>query len=197
MSGILNLMLANAVPASGGTPATWDPLKLGSGTTLSNSNRTSASTGNTSDLATGGKASGKWYMEITKDSGATVLVGVGNTSAGRASFPGQDANGWAVYSSNGNKYNSGSGSAYGSSYTNGDIIMVALDRDNGKVWMGKNGTWFNSGDPAAGTNAAFTGLTGTLYILGGGDAGARQMTGNWGQAAFSYTPPSGFSAWTA
>jgi hypothetical protein len=196
MPGILNSLLGRS-GAAAVTYATWNPSALGSGTSLSGGNRTSASTGNTSDLATGGKASGKWYAEITKDSGSTVLIGVGNASAGRASFPGQDANGWAVYSSNGNKYNSGSGSAYGTSYTNGDVIMVALDMDNGKVWMGKAGTgWFNSGNPAAGTNAAFTGLTGTLYILGGGDGGARQMTGNWGQAAFTATPPSGFSAWT-
>ena len=33
--------------------------------------------------------------------------------------------------------------------------------DNGKAWIGKAGTWFNSGDPAAGSNAA-RGASGTI-----------------------------------
>jgi hypothetical protein len=35
------------------------------------------------------------------------------------------------------------------SYTTGDILMFAYKE--GKIWIGKNGTWMNSGDPAAGT----------------------------------------------
>ena len=37
-----------------------------------------------------------------------------------------------------------------------DIIMVAMDVDNGKMYMGVNGVWFNSGDPVAGTNPVQT-----------------------------------------
>lgn len=195
MPGILNCLIARS-GAAAVSYATWNSAALGSGTTLSNSDRTAASSGNTSDLATGGKSSGKWYMEMTKDSGSSTLIGVANSSSLRTNFPGENANSWAVYSANGNKYNSGTGAAYGTSYTNGDVVMVALDMDNGKVWMGKNGTWYNSGDPAAGTNAAYTGLTGTLMIIGGGDATARSLTGNWGASAFTYTAPSGFSAWS-
>jgi hypothetical protein len=40
-----------------------------------------------------------------------------------------------------------------STYTTNDIIMLAMDLDNGYGWFGKNGTWENSGDPAGGTNA--------------------------------------------
>ena len=40
--------------------------------------------------------------------------------------------------------------------------MFALDADNGKIWAGKNGTWFNSGgyagNPASGTYAMFDSL---------------------------------------
>ena len=32
--------------------------------------------------------------------------------------------------------------------------------DNGKIWLGENGTWFASGDPAAGSNAMYTNLSG-------------------------------------
>ena len=68
------------------------------------------------------------------------------------------------YSHNGKKSTRDSGGSsnttnYGDTWrSNGDIIGCALDMDNGKVWWSKNGTWQNSGDPAAGTNAAFTDL---------------------------------------
>jgi hypothetical protein len=196
MPGISNILLARS-GAAAVTYATWDSTKLGSGTTLSNSDRNAVSLNNTSDLATGGKSTGKWYMEMTRTGTGSCLIGVANTSSSRANFPGENANSWAVYSVNGNKFTGGSGSAYGTSFASGDIVMVALDMDNGKVWMGKTGTWYNSGDPEAGTNAAFTGLTGTLMIIGGGDAAtSRTLSGNWGQAAFSHTIPPGFSAWT-
>lgn len=45
--------------------------------------------------------------------------------------------------------------AYGALVT-GDIVMMAIDAATGKHWFGKNGTWFSSGDPAAGTGQAFT-----------------------------------------
>jgi hypothetical protein len=45
-----------------------------------------------------------------------------------------------------------------SGFSSGDRLMFALDRTAGKMWIGKNGTWFNSGDPAAGTNPQFTNM---------------------------------------
>lgn len=178
------------------TPAAWDPAAKGGGTTLSNSDRTAASsTANQTDRATGGKGSGKWYAEITLDTGAAI-IGVGTASASASGYPGSDAHAWA-YHPNGNLYNAGSGAALGATFTTGDVIMIALDMDAGKVWLGKNGTWQGGGDPAAGTSPAVSGLSGTLHVVGGRDtSSARQVTGNWGQAAFAHTPPSGFSAWS-
>ena len=40
----------------------------------------------------------------------------------------------------------------------GNIGMVAVDMDNGKIYIYKNGTWFASGDPTAGSNAMYTNL---------------------------------------
>jgi hypothetical protein len=37
----------------------------------------------------------------------------------------------------------------------GDIVMVAMDIDNGKIWFGKNGSWY-TGNPSTGTSPAFT-----------------------------------------
>ena len=36
-------------------------------------------------------------------------------------------------------------------FYDGDILMWAWDADNDKIYFGRNGTWYNNGDPAAGT----------------------------------------------
>lgn len=170
-----------------GWTITESNLKATSGVALQ-----SAATANT------GKSSGKWYWEITVNVYNALAVGViksGDAIDSPTHYLGATANGYSYYRG-GTKYNNGSSSAYGSSYTNGDIISVALDMDNGKVWFAKNGTWQNSGDPAAGTNAAFTGLSGTFYpAVGDLDiTSSCQATANFGASAFTYSVPSGFNS---
>ena len=48
------------------------------------------------------------------------------------------------------------GTAEGSLTGTTVVAMLAVDIDNGKVWAGYNGTWLNSGNPAAGTNQIAT-----------------------------------------
>ena len=98
------------------------------------------------------------------------------------------------------------------SWTAGDIISIALDMDNSKVYWGKNGTWQNSGDPAAGTGA-YTNATifdgnfimpvGALYQSNGdveynfGSPSFTISSGNAdgnGYGNFEYAVPSGFYA---
>ena len=38
------------------------------------------------------------------------------------------------------------------SYTDNDIVMLAMDLDNGYCYFGKNGSWENSGDPTSGSS---------------------------------------------
>ncbi len=47
--------------------------------------------------------------------------------------------------------------ASGGGFSNGEKIMWAWDADNDKVWLGRDGTWFASGDPATGSNASIDG----------------------------------------
>jgi hypothetical protein len=103
------------------------------------------------------------------------------------------------YYSDGNKYDSNTGSAYGNSFTTGDTI--ALLGKAGKIYFGKISgttiTWQNSGDPSAGTGYAFTGLTGLwlMFVGDGSTASAPQWTVNFGQRAFLATNiPSGAKA---
>jgi len=81
-----------------------------------------------------------------------------------------------------------------------DVIMFALDLDNRKGYVGLNGTWFNSANPANGTgsiglgrapvpssNARFYPM---CFRLGTTATG----TYNFGATSFAHTPPTGFVA---
>ena len=106
---------------------------------------------------------GKWYWEVkavSKSSGADeFMIGIQGKSATGTNSPAQSNNGITYYK-DGNTYGFGGGAtSYGNSYTVGDIIGVALDCDNNKLYFSKNGTWQNSGDPTSGSTG-----TGALAI---------------------------------
>jgi hypothetical protein len=143
---------------------------------------------------------GKWYFEVTAGSVASryPVIGVQTelTAFLSSGFPGgYTANGFG-YGSDGNKFvNNGAATAFGSTFTSGDVIGVAIDIDSGKVWLAKNNTWQASGDPAAGTNSAYSPTAGTpLYPCVGTYNGAGTHSVNFGQRPFAYTPPTGFKA---
>lgn len=141
-----------------------------------------------------GVSSGKFYWEA-KATGTLTNLQIGiqsalvQTSSSTSTIRG--------YADSGVKRSGNTYTSYGNSFTNNDIISIALDLDNGKIWFGKNGVWQASGDPVAGTNAAFTDVSGTVtpwmttYNTGAG-------TSNWeytfGQRPFTYTPPTGYVA---
>jgi hypothetical protein len=179
-----------------GNYAVLNPLQKGSVITVSAGNlQFASSSGNSYCPSTIGATTGKWYCEVFMTSVSTAaIVGIVNENASLATYPGGNANGYG-YFRDGQKYTNGSGSAYGNSYTDNDIIGIALDLDNGKVWFSKNGTWQASGDPAAGTNAAFTGISATnTWFFACGNSGVTTQNANFGQRPFAYTPPSGFRA---
>jgi hypothetical protein len=150
-------------------------------------------------LGTIGVSSGKWYFEMTPDSGGTFFIGVApSNGVGVGSVDLQYINGAYAYRDNGNKVQgtggSGTFSAYGNSYQSPDVISVALDLDNGAIYFAKNNTWQNSGVPTSGsskTGAAFTSFSGSYTPMACGFNGAT-ATLNFGQRAFAYTPPTGY-----
>jgi len=101
-------------------------------------------------------------------------------------------------------------------FADGDILQIAFDMDAGKFWAGKNNTWFDSGDPAAGTGnmdetfPTYTPLVPSMarggsydeeYIFNFGQdssfAGEKTAQGNQDSGSigdFYYEPPSGFKA---
>ena len=171
-------------------------------------------------------SSGKWYAEMYVNTVGNfnwlALVGDHGISdtTNRSAYANRTTNGGMGYSNNGIvRYNNSDTSSGYSTYTNGDIIQIAFDIDNTKVWFGKNNTWQNSGDPANGTNASYTNWTTTYsslpknwYVAGNiGNTGANTFNfgqddtfggvitaagnadGN-GKGVFKYAPPTGFLA---
>ena len=184
----LNYSVLNPLDLSG-TAGTYSAANL---------NYTKAAGGNAQAYSSITMASGKWYCEVTMGADIAEFVpGIiaGSANAGANRYLGQDSFTYAYYY-DGRKINSASFSAYGNSYVSGDVIGIILDADNGKLYFSKNGTVQASGDPVAGTNAAFTGLTGPYrFAVSAESSGIGDF--NFGQRAFAYTPPSGFKALNA
>ena len=187
--------------AAWGNYATWNPLNASSIMGLTGGNLTATATGTAawrSVVATIGASSGKWYWELTAGphGGANhYMPGIAQLTFATSgvNHPGNDAVSYGYYGNTGGRYPSNV--AYGAAYTTGNIIGVALDLDNGKLFFSKDGVWQNSGNPVAGTNPAVSGLTGTWQPAIGTYNGSG-MTANFGQGAFIYSPPSGFKPLT-
>jgi hypothetical protein len=89
---------------------------------------------------------------------------------------------------------------YGTQASANDIIMCAFDLDNGKIWFGKNGTWFDApgtsdaGDPANGNYEGlsfakgddFWGVTVT-GVVNAADTANQHMFCNFGNGHFGAT----------
>jgi len=94
-------------------------------------------------------SSGKWYWELkdlTSSPDGSLLFYDQSIISG--SHPGY---GFVLNTRKKIINNSTTGSAIGSSAQN-DIWSMALDLDNGKMFIARNGTYLESGDPANGTN---------------------------------------------
>ena len=127
-------------------------------------------------------SSGKWYCEFTRGSTST-LIGIVPLGFNIGTDPGASATSYA-YQDAGKKYNSGTLTTYGATYTTGDVIGVAMDLDGGNLTFYKNGV---------SQGVAFTGISGTYFFAFSAIA-AGVSSINFGQRPFSYTPPTNFVA---
>ena len=195
-----------------------------SNATFSHGNNTLTVSGNwLGATSTIGVFKGKWYFEAKTD-GNNWGMGVAQIgqrftrtteiSTANTGYFGKYNDTWSWYGNGGNaqKLTNDTASSWGSDFANGDIGMFALDADNGKIWMGKNGTWFESGDPANGTNAMYDSLDnsyGWLVGVFGENSTTQANFGNGyfgttavssagtnasGLGIFEYDVPSGFTA---
>jgi hypothetical protein len=162
---------------------------------------------------------GKWYWEFKSDSGNAF---VGLTDAEEPNIPRSTAgyffghnddggtNSLGMYSVNGQVYNSPGGTPDGVAFGTSDIIGVAVDMDNYRLYYHKNGTYAGSMDPAAGSGGVtiptdwnsdyiymgFSGFNGSYAVNFGGyttiSISSAVNDGEYG--TFEYAPPSGYYA---
>jgi len=140
--------------------ATMNPLdNFYFGATFSNGNLKVVTSASIETFGTGtiGASSGKYYWEVKVTSASAYTnIGIASELSDSASnFLGEKAStpNYMYDSGTGNSYTNGSGTSYGDTYTTNDIIGVALDLDNNRLFFSKNGTWQNSGDPTTSTGA--------------------------------------------
>ena len=203
---IVRRPIAAAAGGGGGGFTTLDAASL-SNAALSNGNltatRSNTSTGGAQSISY--KAAGKFYFEVTVGAshGSTDSIGIMASSYGY--FPlinGNSGAGSGVWLSNGNILNSGSnvGNVGAAANAGGSIIRVAHDAGNGKVWYALNGgSWDNNGthDPVANVGGVTLPAASYAPVIAfspyGSPTVGDNMTANFGQSAFTYAVPSGFT----
>ena len=167
----LNVPTSNPPPFEQGNLKTTSP---GSGSNI-------LKFGGTSTI---GMTQGKWYLEAKATVDGTYsrnVIGITGEASSCASlnraFDLQTNSCFGYGSEGGDSISNNSTASYGNTYTTGDIIGVAIDLDNMKLYFSKNGTWQNSGNPesgATGTGAisistALASTTDGIYFVMQGD----------------------------
>ena len=145
--------------------------------------------------------SGKWYIEWVSGTPSTSFPTFSIMPNDETVYVGGIklyAYGWIRKSPTGP-----TNTSYGTTWSNGDIISCALDRDNGAVYFGKDGVWFASAtdaEIAAGTttNAGATSSDwaslgdGSMLKIGNSIYNSMDLTLRVSEDSWSYTPPDGF-----
>jgi hypothetical protein len=179
--------------------------------------------------STFGVTSAKWYWEFkdenswgstsnsTRRYGICDLDTIVHTESSSTDVKFSDTtSAYAYMNASGVRYNNGTISGTTSdhpTFTDDDIIMVALDCDNNKLYFGKNGTWNDSGDPTSGStgtgSVADISATATWSPYVETQYGSDNVSANFGNPIaapssgnadgngygnFEYAPPSGYLA---
>ena len=204
--------------------ATMNPLSsYYFGGTFSNGNTQIVSNNSNESYATStlGVSSGKYYWEVKNLATQNYeFIGISDRPANATTFSAWTSSNCIGYYSRTGGYRKGSDGdfTYGNTYGQNDIIGVALDMDNSKLYFSKNGTWQNSGDPtsgATGTGAIslyapvdnnYFAVAGDIHVsnstfafnFGNGYFGTTAVssagTNASGNGIFEYDVPTGYSA---
>ncbi len=167
--------------ASSGNFCTMNQVDTGVYQTITEGNLIVGGTGSsTADQAKRGATfyvnSGKWYWEVRQTVGGSsygeVGISVGSAGTGTPSANSGFSDGLMYQSIAGTLAATAAGyvglgtvtttSTGVSAISSNQVINIALDMDNRKLWFGLDGTYFNSGDPANGTNPQFSWTTDTF-----------------------------------
>ena len=193
--------------------ATLNPLQISKSTLTAGNLQATGATGWRVNFSTIPATAGKYYFEVTATAvsnpvrlniiaqDATVAdPGITSTSYWSATFGGSSGNTY--------KQHNGVDTVFADqTLAVGDVMQIAYDADNGKLWFGRNNSWVD-GDPSAGSSPSYTGVTGQILLgVTLNNTGTNSATVNYGQGGisgttydsasggnFKYTPPAGFKA---
>ena len=209
--------------SNGGNFATLNPLSSSPDNILTEGNlKATKETGaNYEDTAATMNLKGKYYVEccvkeLMGDDGQAVgLVNVEEDLI--TSRDGRLGETGVSYRKNGKLMVAGTENTFGSTWSAGDIVQMAVDMtdiNSVKVWFGLNNTWQNSGNPSAGSGIAATITNGEqIMAMSAGYSGSGELIFNFGQDGtfagektaqgnsdatgygnFYYSPPTNFLA---
>jgi hypothetical protein len=163
-----------------GNYCTLNPLSS-TNVTLSNANLTVATTvsGTSNSFGTMGMPNtGKWYWEYVGTSdGREAFCGISNSArTGNVLY----------YGGTGAKLVNNVETSYGATYTNNDVIGVAVDVDTGNV------TFYKNNVSQGAISNTLTNDTFFPFFADGSSSAGSTIQVNFGQRPFAYTPPAGF-----
>ena len=201
--------------------ATNSTMALTNGNTKAQTGSNYANNSSNSWFSSLGISSGKYYAEFKPKTATRNVIGIGFDLSTAQKGSGANQYNFA-YTSYGFAYKSGAvgndSVGYTSSgydtYTADDIIGIAVDLDNNKLYVSKNGTFQNSADPSNGTGGysitadkeyffavsdnAGTDVCYTEANFGNGYFGTTAVssagTNASGNGIFEYDVPTGFTA---
>jgi len=137
-------------------------------------------------------SSGKYYFECKVFDKTRAVIGIVNMAwdsiNGASGYGYHDSALNFGYDLDGNKTSGGSASSFGSALNNNDIVQVAMDLDNSKLYFGINGTWQSSGDPTSGstgTGSAYNLVSGANYTGACRLRAGTQLGFNFGNGQYS------------
>ena len=150
-------------------------------------------------------STGKWYWEFLMQYSTSMMIGVIDQSRSGNAYEGNQS---VLYSSGlGTKYNFSSVASYGATWTTGDLMGVAFNRDDNEITFYKN----NSAQPTLTIGGTAAQRARLMPMIGTGTDGTGGGTFNFGQDSsfagaktaqgngddgedFYYTPPTGYKA---
>jgi len=158
-------------------------------------------------LVTHVSGTGKWYAEVLVGGTINNNVGIGLATADWGVTQGTTQLAYVYFLlPTGSWQGPAAGTSIGLTYASGDVIGLSYDAGANLMWWNKNnGSWFGAsttaGNPVAATGGAAVQSTQwpvTIACSTGAATGATAvLTLRDTAGALQYTPPSGFSAWSA
>ena len=196
-------LILSAKAAGGGAPTTWNPADVGASFSLSPGNLTAAAIAPPFTTAFGGRSianhsAGKYYWEVHIDtfSAGSIQIGIATSTWDEASGLLNTANGASVRDDGLSGFNGSN--IVGTGFAAGDVVDIALDLNNSKIWFRSNGAgnWNGSGADDPATNSGGISISGfstpafACAFLNG--ANTITVTARFSSTSWSGAAPSGF-----